>query len=377
MKIITVLMGDPYGFPPVLSLLHAFEELGVQNVFITTKSKKNLEEELPKTIVEQLEVDYEKIENPIEKLLHLLKWRKDIWKMIDKYYSKNSLLWVITDVTVKILGNELMKRKYVLQLLELSQDITYYSRLKILKINKELLGNNAQAVIVPEYNRAHIIKTWWKLDKLPFVLPNKPFISCEIEKNNAIENTKAREIVDKIGNKKIILYQGIIDPERPLVAFIEAVDEYKGKYAFVVMSGGKNIYEKCKSDNYYFIPFVTPPEHLQITSHAYIGVVSYIPTDTSGSSPLNALYCAPNKTFEYSMFGIPMLGNDIPGLKFLFETKKCGVCFNDFDKNEICAAIDKIEELYEDLSQNAFSYYNECDYVDTIKNILKSFEDAL
>ena len=376
MKIITILIGDPYGFPPVLSLLHAFEKLEVKSVFITTNSKKNIKKELPKTSVEQIKIDYEGVNSPVIKMIHLHEWRNKVWKLIDKHYAEDTVLWVITDVTVKILGNELLKRKYVLQLLELSENITYYSRLKFLKVNKELLGNNALAVIVPEYNRAHLIKTWWKLKKLPYILPNKPYISTDIRKNNDISDIRARSVIQKIGNKKIILYQGIIDPERPLDAFISAVDEYNGKYAFVVMSGGKNIYKNIKSDNYYFIPFVTPPEHLQITSHAYIGVLSYVPTETSGYSPLNALYCAPNKTFEYSMFGIPMLGNDNPGLKFLFETQKCGVCFEDFSITQICAAINSIEKSYEELERNAYIYYNGCDYVEITRNILfKIFDD--
>ena len=377
MKIISVLIGDVYGFPPVLSLLHAFEELDIQSILITTNSRKNLKEEFPNTQIEQLSINYEEIKKPIDKMLCLLHWRTLTWNLINKYYTDDAIIWVITDVTVKILGKQLISKRYILHLLELSENITYYSKLSFFKFDRELLGNKAKAIIVPEYNRAHIIKTWWKLNKLPYVLPNKPYIAHKIEKNNVITDKNAKEIVEKIGNKKIILYQGIIDSERPLDAFIEAVDEYRGKYAFVVMSGGKNIYQNCKSENYYFIPFVTPPEHLQITSHAHIGILSYVPTYTSGYSPLNALYCAPNKTFEYSMFGIPMLGNDIPGLRFLFETKKCGVCFDEFDKNKICTAINKIETSYDSLSQNAFSYYNSCDYVDIIKKILNSLEDNL
>ena len=67
-----------------------------------------------------------------------------------------------------------------------------------------------------------------------------------------------------------------------------------------------------------------------------------------------------------------MLGNDIPGLKFLFETKKCGVCFNEFNKKEICAAIDEIEASYSTLSKNSSEYYNSCDYVEIIKDILRN-----
>ncbi|KAA6307134.1 hypothetical protein EZS27_041199, partial [termite gut metagenome] len=38
-----------------------------------------------------------------------------------------------------------------------------------------------------------------------------------------------------------------------------------------------------------------------------IGIVSYAFDD------LNHVFCAPNKTWEYTGFGIPMLGNNAPG----------------------------------------------------------------
>ena len=69
MKIITILIGDPYGFPPVLSLLHAFEKLEVKSVFITTNSKKNIKKELPKTSVEQIKIDYEGVNSPVIKMI--------------------------------------------------------------------------------------------------------------------------------------------------------------------------------------------------------------------------------------------------------------------------------------------------------------------
>ena len=238
-------------------------------------------------------------------------------------------------------------------------------------MDKHRLGISALAVVVPEYNRAHITKTWWKLKELPFVLPNKPYNREFIEKNAEINDIYARKIIEGIRNKKIILYQGVMSPERPLNVFIDAVDEYNGEYAFVVMSGGENIYKDNPSPNYYFIPFVAPPEHLQITSHAHIGVLSYVPTETTGYSPLNSLYCAPNKTFEYSMFGIPMLGNDIPGLRFLFETRNCGVCFKSFTKSEVCNAIEVIEENYEELSNKSFDYYDSCDYREILSKIIE------
>lgn len=203
MKIISVLFGDVYGFPPVLSLLHAFEELDIQSILITTNSKKNLKEEFPNTQIEQLSINYEEIKKPIDKMLYLLHWRAMTWNLINKHYTDDSIIWVVTDVTVKILGKQLTSKRYILHLLELSENITYYSKLSFLKFDRELLGNKAKAIIVPEYNRAHIIKTWWKLNKLPYVLPNKPYVAQKIEKNNFITDKKAKmKLLKKLETRK-------------------------------------------------------------------------------------------------------------------------------------------------------------------------------
>ena len=95
-----------------------------------------------------------------------------------------------------------------------------------------------------------------------------------------------------------------------------------------------------------------------------------MPTKSTGYSPLNSLYCAPNKTFEYSMFGIPMIGNDIPGLRYLFDTKNIGRCFDEFSIKSVCDSIDNIEREYKTLSSNSNAYFAECDYVSILTEIL-------
>lgn len=377
MKIIIILVGDVYSFPPILSLLNTFEKMGIENILITTKAKKDLKKDYLKTKIEEIELEYESIKSPIKKLLLLPFLSKKIWDKINKYYDNNSILWIVTDVSIKILGNKILTKRYILHLMELSEKLYYYHKFPIFKLNEKKIGNKALAIVVPEYNRSHIVKAWWNLECTPLVLPNKPSINLLINKKSIVSDKSAKDILDKIGNKKIILYQGIISKERPLDIFIKAVDRYKGKYAFVIMSGGENKYENIKSENFYFIPFIAPPEHLEITSHAYIGILSYIPTNKTGYSPLNSLYCAPNKTFEYSMFGIPMLGNNIPGLNYLFEITKCGVCFEKFDIDDICGAIEKIESNYKEMSENSLKYYNKVDYKQEVAKILKIVEKRL
>ena len=70
------------------------------------------------------------------------------------------------------------------------------------------------------------------------------------------------------------------------------------------------------------------------------------------------------------MFGIPMLGNDIPGLRYLFDTQNCGRCFERFTQKDICLAIDKIEQEYSLLSGNSYKYFESCDYKSILKKIL-------
>lgn len=374
MNIIVVLVGNINKFPPTLSLLNALGNLGIRTVLITTATLF----QPASTVVEldRINLEYENL-TPVQKMTLIPNLRRKLWEKIDKYYSDDSVIWVVTDVTLKYLGYKLIGRRYVLQFLELSDKLVYYKKIPWMELDAKKLCNNALGVVVPEYNRAHIMKALWGINDLPMVLPNCPYSTEKFEKKMKIEDEKAAEILQRIGDRKIILYQGVISPERPLEPFIHAVDLLENNYAFVIMSGGKNKYTDIKANNFFYIPFVAPPGHLQITSHAYIGVLSYVPTSGTGYSVLNTLYCAPNKTYEFSQFGIPMIGNNNPGLRYLFETEGIGTMFMDWDEHSICKSIIQIEENYQKYSNNAIKYYKKSDFLGTLDEILNSILNQL
>lgn len=369
MKVFIIQISDVLGCPPILNLVNLLEKNKITTELIGTKSDFFKENKFEYISFFELNNDYSSSRSIAKKLLDMQSLKKQIWNEIDKTYTSEDLIWITSDTALKHLGNKVLKYNYVLQLMELSEEIRYYNKLP-LKMDASKIGNNALAVVVPEFNRAHIIKAWWGLNERPMILANKPYITKEFVKNNEIDNEYAREVIAKLKDKKIILYQGIIHRERPLDKYIHAVDKLGNDYAFVVMSGGENIYKDIKSSNYYFIPYVKAPDHLQITSHAYIGVLSYFPVPTDYSI-LNALFCAPNKTFEYAMFNIPMIGNDVPGLKYAFDTTGCGVCIEDFEVDSICKAIETIEDNYETMSKNAEKYYDGTDIEKQLMDILE------
>lgn len=374
MKLIIVHIGDILKYPPVYSLLNSLERLNISTVVITTQSRIT-KTKYNNISFRELDYRYETIGGPIRKLFNIFKTKPKITKIIEEEYTKDSCIWITYNVSLKHMNiRKLYKKRYVLQLMELSEHLRLHEKFPF-HFDEHRIAETAAAVVVPEYNRAQITKAWWNLSRLPYVLPNKPYYDVNFKKNSEISNEKARTVIDGLKGKKIILYQGILTRERPIDVFIKAIDKMGDEYAFVVMSGGKNIYADIKSRNYYFIPFVEPPYHLEITSHAYIGVMVYVPVQ-SEFSKLNSLYCAPNKTFEYGMFGVPMIGNDLPGLNYLFETAKCGVCFPEFDENSVADAIKKIELNYADMSKNARIYYDSIDYDSSIKMILSSLEKS-
>ena len=93
---------------------------------------------------------------------------------------------------------------------------------------------NAKEVMVPEYNRACILRVWEKLKKTPTVVPNKPLFH-PLQRN--IQNPYS----DQLEGKKIILYQGYIQRSRNIDTVCEAVKDMPD-YTVVMMGKGDQTY---------------------------------------------------------------------------------------------------------------------------------------
>lgn len=359
--------------PMTQSVIRMALDLGVKVSVCTTKNQVDLNELFDGRVdIHEIDIDYTKKCGIAGKFMRMFSIRKKLWNEIDSIYEKDSVLWVGHNITIKHLGNRLLKYRYILHLNELNEGIFYWPNMPIFKMNAEKIGNTAGAVVVPEYNRAHITKAWWGLKQLPYIMPNKPYLNSKINRNSEIVHSEeAKEICEKLKDKKIILYQGVISKERKIDEFVKAVGTLGDEYAFVIMSSGIDKIDFELPDNCYLINYIYAPYHLEVTSHAFIGILSYVPEKTS-NSVLNSIYCAPNKIYEYSMFGIPMLSNDVPALQSLFAVNNCGICVTENSEQVIVDAIKEIEKNYSIYSSNALNFYESTDNIKTLSDIIDS-----
>ena len=294
--------------------------------------------------------------------------REKIWHIIDSVYKNEDLIWINSFITLKTLGDKILNYKYVIHLFELMNEPRMFYKLPYPKMGLKKYLENAYKVIECEYNRSCIMQAWFDLKNRPIVIPNKLYID-EDELSRCVVPKDICDVLESIKNKKIIIYQGILGPERPIELFARAVNELGSEFAMVIMSDNKlPAYITKNINNLYQIGYLKAPMHLLVTKKAYIGVLCYqaSPVGYAGNDCLNSIYCAPNKIYEYSRYGLPMIGNDIPGLKYTLEYNGCGICVKDMTVDNIIDSIQKIDCNYDEYKNCSYRFYNDIN----VKNII-------
>lgn len=368
--------------PPTITLFHVLAEMGYEVIYLTIfpdEYAPNFKEEnitnvsladRNYTIKHNIRVpDVYGLRGIVFRIDNLIKsffaHRLENW--LAHNLRKDDLLWIVNEMTPILAGSSFTKKykgQYIFTIYEL-HNANRATR------NIRRAARNAKVTVVPEYNRAHMQKYFFNLERLPLVLPNKPLDITEGNKLH-INDEAIKEKIDTIrrSGKRIILYMGIIGQERPLEKIIEATRLHKDKYEFVILgrpSTYLNFLEQKYNGDFTYLGFVLPPQHISVASHADIGVLIYVP---DGKIGLNALYCAPNKIYEYCGLGLPVLANDIPGLYSLVKNYNCGVTFDMDDVNDINAKISDLLSNYEKYKEGAQRLYSSVDIRKIIRRII-------
>lgn len=361
MNIIVVIKDRLENMPPILSAIKLIDELG-HRVSVICEHVPEFWQHYYDSHGIKFFVTTSTIERNASRLAKIksyLSFRKEARHYINNLYSndKDSLLWIEGPQPITALGISYIKKyRYALMIEELHET----SKINMFTFKKVIHG--ARAIFMPEYNRSILYKVWFGLDKHPYVLPNKPYFLPDKKELEEAE-IKYSKIFKDLQGKKIILYQGVIDGVRNLDNYIMAAKKLGDDFIFCLLGPGRgDSVEKLSAlwKNVYHVDFIPAPYYLAITAKAYIGIVSYVP------NTLNNVFCAPNKMFEYGAFGVPMVGNDIPGLK-LIDHKNAGITREDTDIDSIYESYKAIIADHDEYSHNARLLYDSTDNKETIR----------
>lgn len=353
--------------PPAISVLECLNEIGA--TYISLYSESEYMNRFPNILFKSINIKEEEYTGQAN-IKEKIKYKKDsirrllakrqIIKIIDECVDNDTTIWFLHESTVLSLGERIKKYpKYLISLYELDAAQNDNNKLSS-------LCETAQKIIVPEETRAHIIQAFLGLNKRPSVIHNKPLIT----EGEGIDDDLQSKITQmnewRRQGKRIYIYAGIFLPERKLDAIIRAFKKYRDKCILVFI--GRNSYyleqlSKEYSGDFEYLGFVAPPNHLELIKRADVGILTYVAQNKS----INAIFCAPNKIFEYGYFKLPVLGNDIPGLKNIIYREEIGACFENDNIDDIEKCILNIENNYELYSDNIKKY---TDSIDVKKEIL-------
>ena len=302
-----------------------------------------------------------RIKNAIARRAIKLLYRR-IAKQMEEAYVSGDVVWVLHEYTLEMLGPTIEKLPFYLTMYELPDDL--FLPISALKERMKL----AKKIIVPEYTRAAIVQACLGLVEMPYILPNKPYEFPADDYHLEENPIKALAEEAHRAGKKIILYSGIFLRERKLEPFIHAIMNHQDKYELLLIGRWSEYLEELLQ-NYpaiKYLGFVNPPKHLDMIRYADIGILTYV----ADAGSINPVFCAPNKTWEYAKFGIPMICNDIPGLKFTVEANRFGYCCDINNVTDIEQKLELICENYEEMTENSYCYYHTVDVSTLVRNIL-------
>lgn len=220
-------------------------------------------------------------------------------------------------------------------------------RQKLSKLIERLFIKRCDLVIVVGDNIADWYAKEYQIER-PLVVKNAPFRKAK-KKNNLF-----REELGIRDKQKVLLYQGGLMRGRGVHLVLDAFKKRKDDSIVAVFMGYGELEGQVKSaqqqsNNIYFFPAVSPNIVLDYTASADVGI------HMIQNTCLNHYYCMPNKFFEYSMAGLPILISNMKEMADAVSVNDFGVVINEPTSDAINKAIDEL--LMKDLDEMSCAAY--------------------
>jgi glycosyltransferase involved in cell wall biosynthesis len=208
----------------------------------------------------------------------------------------------------------------------------------------------ADLVIAANEERASLMAEHYCLKQMPTVMHNIPGCTKAIARTEEMLR-RFPVLFRRTTDEVLVIYQGDISLSRGIARFIRALAFLGPEYRLIIVGGGpdlerlKAIGEPFEREGRFVMLGRIPHRQLSaITVMADIGIVTY------PYQGLNNIYCAPNKLFEYTQAGLPVVATDQPPLRRLVENYGIGRLIGEHDSPE------QIAEVIREVAENKKTY---------------------
>ncbi len=155
------------------------------------------------------------------------------------------------------------------------------------------------------------------------------------------ESSYLRNRLDIPTDIPVILYQGVICPERGLDKLLEAASILRNENIAIVIIGHdawqgtlhRMRIEMNLKDNVFLLPAVPSETLPEITVSADAGLILF------ENTCLNHYYSLPNKLYEYMMAGLPVIASDFPEMARIINKHNCGILVDSSNAEAIADGI--------------------------------------
>ena len=361
---------------PVMSLMLILKRLGYPTFYISVESavaRSFLEENgIPFHLLARDESCYKmttglrKLVARLKRVLKFFGRRREVLALLARLEAEYGeiLIWGQEFAGMALAGNKVLKYRHIVTMFEMFQP----NSRRWFGVNYQSIMQTA-TVVLPEPNRAWIYKAWMGLEKVPHVIYNK--IEPHPRQRNMPLPPEAQKAFSKIGDRPVFLFQGSWRKDRKDIGMVlETIAKHRPQYCVVTMPATDMARERlAQYDNAFVLPFVPAPGHLAVTSHATVGLAFYSEETEDFFKRLNPIFCAPTKIYEYAGFGIPTLGNRLPGLQNTIERAGAGICC-DLTVDSILDAADRLINDIEAFSQRATAFFDGTDIEGQVQAVL-------
>lgn len=167
--------------------------------------------------------------------------------------------------------------------------------------------------------------------------------NCAPQLTQELQSYDLRTLAGLSADSRVVLYQGGFSPGRGLDVCVAAVEGLPDDVHLVLLGFGplrdpllEWAHDAGVSWRVHVLDAVPPEELAQWTVSADVGLMPYQPVSR------NNLLALPNKVFEYTAVGLPIVVSDLPELRSIALDAGCGAVYDPFDAASLTRALSQV-----------------------------------